>query len=86
VLDDIKSFTRDKLGIRFKAWEQPVYRVAQLLEWLHVHRVASQGLPWERPDEETREKAHPCRHLVVQRNGRWHLANNGQHELELLKY
>ena len=35
---------------------------------------------------EAEEKAHPCRHLVVQHNGRWQLANNGQRELELLTY
>jgi 23S rRNA (adenine2503-C2)-methyltransferase len=41
VLTDIKSLTRDELEARFKAWEQPVYRVTQLLEWLYVHRVAT---------------------------------------------
>ncbi len=35
---------------------------------------------------EPEEKAHPCRHLVVQHNGRWQLANNGLRELELLTY
>jgi 23S rRNA (adenine2503-C2)-methyltransferase len=40
---DVKSLTRDELEARFKAWEQPVYRVTQLLEWLYVHRVAT----WE---------------------------------------
>ena len=43
MLTDIKSLTRDELEARFKAWEQPVYRVTQLLEWLYVHRVAT----WE---------------------------------------
>lgn len=43
MLQDIKSLTRDELETRFKAWEQPVYRVAQLLEWLYVHRVSN----WE---------------------------------------
>jgi len=43
VLKDIKSLTRDELETRFKAWEQPVYRVGQLLEWLYVHRVTN----WE---------------------------------------
>ena len=41
MLTDIKSLTRDELEARFKAWEQPVYRVTQLLEWLYVHRVAT---------------------------------------------
>jgi 23S rRNA (adenine2503-C2)-methyltransferase len=40
---DVKSLTRDELEARFKSWEQPVYRVTQLLEWLYVHRVAT----WE---------------------------------------
>ena len=40
---DVKSLTRDELVARFKSWEQPVYRVTQLLEWLYVHRVAT----WE---------------------------------------
>ncbi len=33
---------------------------------------------------ESEEHAHPCRKLVVQRNGRWQLTDNGQRELELL--
>jgi 23S rRNA (adenine2503-C2)-methyltransferase len=36
---DIKSLTRDELAARFAEWEQPVYRVAQLLDWLYVQRV-----------------------------------------------
>jgi len=35
---------------------------------------------------EAEEKANPCRHLVVQRNGRWQLANEGLRELELLTF
>ena len=35
---------------------------------------------------ETEEKSNPCRHLVVQRNGRWELANEGLREVELLTY
>jgi 23S rRNA (adenine2503-C2)-methyltransferase len=41
VLKDIKSLTRDELETQFAAWKQPKYRVAQLLEWLYVHRVTS---------------------------------------------
>jgi 23S rRNA (adenine2503-C2)-methyltransferase len=37
---DIKSLTRDELEARFAAWQQPAYRVTQLLEWLYSHRVA----------------------------------------------
>jgi len=35
---------------------------------------------------EAGEKANPCRHLVVQHNGHWQLANEGLRELELLTY
>lgn len=40
---DIKSQTAEELRAQFQAWGQPVYRVAQLLEWLYVHRVGD----WE---------------------------------------
>jgi 23S rRNA (adenine2503-C2)-methyltransferase len=43
VLTDIRSQTADELEIQFRVWGQPAYRVAQLLEWLYVHRAAS----WE---------------------------------------
>jgi 23S rRNA (adenine2503-C2)-methyltransferase len=36
---DIKSFSRDELEARFKAWRQPAYRVTQLFEWLYSRRV-----------------------------------------------
>ncbi len=38
---DIKSLTREELEIQFKNWEQPIYRVAQLLDWLYVRRVTT---------------------------------------------
>jgi 23S rRNA (adenine2503-C2)-methyltransferase len=41
VLTDIKSLTREELEIQFKNWEQPIYRVAQLLDWLYVRRVTT---------------------------------------------
>ncbi|MDB6121868.1 MAG: putative dual-specificity methyltransferase RlmN [Pedosphaera sp.] len=41
MLTDIKSFTVEELQARFQEWRQPTYRVAQLLEWLYVHRVIS---------------------------------------------
>ena len=40
---DIKSLLREELEAQFTHWEQPVYRVTQLLEWLYVHRVTN----WE---------------------------------------
>ncbi len=43
MLQDIKSLTREELETQFAAWKQPKYRVAQLLEWLYVHRITS----WE---------------------------------------
>jgi 23S rRNA (adenine2503-C2)-methyltransferase len=41
VQSDIKSLTRDELAARFAEMGQPSYRVAQVLEWLYVHRVTS---------------------------------------------
>jgi len=41
VLTDIKSLTREEIEAQFKLWEQPVYRVTQLLEWLYVRHVTS---------------------------------------------
>ncbi|MGH7976907.1 MAG: 23S rRNA (adenine(2503)-C(2))-methyltransferase RlmN, partial [Limisphaerales bacterium] len=38
---DIKSLTREELESQFKSWRQPVYRVAQLLEWLYARRAAN---------------------------------------------
>jgi len=37
---DIRSLTREELEAQFKTWEQPVYRVTQLLEWLYPRRAA----------------------------------------------
>lgn len=36
---DIKSLDRDELETQFKGWNEPVYRVTQLLEWLYSRRV-----------------------------------------------
>ena len=41
MLTDIKSATRDELEAQFKLWQQPAYRVTQLLEWLYVRRVTA---------------------------------------------
>ena len=41
MLTDIKSLTREELEAQFKTWEQPAYRISQLLEWLYVRRVTS---------------------------------------------
>jgi 23S rRNA (adenine2503-C2)-methyltransferase len=38
---DIKSLTREEIEAQFKTWEQPIYRVTQLLDWLYVRRVTS---------------------------------------------
>jgi 23S rRNA (adenine2503-C2)-methyltransferase len=40
VVTDIKSLDAVALSARFKDWQQPAYRAAQVLEWLYVHRVA----------------------------------------------
>jgi 23S rRNA (adenine2503-C2)-methyltransferase len=36
---DIRSQTRKELQERFREWQEPAYRVDQLLEWLYAHRV-----------------------------------------------
>jgi 23S rRNA (adenine2503-C2)-methyltransferase len=41
VLTDIKSLTREELEAQFKIWEQPAYRVAQLLDWLYTRRATN---------------------------------------------
>jgi len=38
---DIKSLSREELETQFKLWEQPVYRVTQLLEWLYLRRATN---------------------------------------------
>ena len=38
---DIKSLARDELEARLAAWQQPSYRVTQLLEWLYSRRVTN---------------------------------------------
>jgi len=38
---DIRSLTRDALVALFQSWEQPAYRVDQLLHWLHARRASS---------------------------------------------
>jgi 23S rRNA (adenine2503-C2)-methyltransferase len=43
VPSDIKSLTREELEAQFAAWEQPIYRVKQLMDWLYVQRVTD----WE---------------------------------------
>jgi 23S rRNA (adenine2503-C2)-methyltransferase len=41
VVTDIKTLTREELEGQFITWQQPVYRVAQLLDWLYTRRAAS---------------------------------------------
>ncbi len=38
---DIKSQTKEELEAQFKAWNEPAYRVGQVLEWLYTHRVTN---------------------------------------------
>ena len=40
---DIKSQTVEELQAQFQSWEQPGYRVSQLLDWLYARRATS----WE---------------------------------------
>jgi 23S rRNA (adenine2503-C2)-methyltransferase len=41
VPNDIKAQTRTELEAQFAAWEQPIYRVKQLMDWLYVQRVTN---------------------------------------------
>jgi 23S rRNA (adenine2503-C2)-methyltransferase len=41
VLPDIKSLLHEELEAQFQTWDQPVYRVTQLLEWLYVRHATS---------------------------------------------
>lgn len=43
MLPDIRSLAEDELKAQFQEWDQPAYRVAQLLQWLYAHRVTK----WE---------------------------------------
>jgi 23S rRNA (adenine2503-C2)-methyltransferase len=40
---DIKSQSKEELEAQFKAWGEPAYRVAQILDWLYARRVMN----WE---------------------------------------
>ena len=41
MLPDIKSLTREVLEAQFKTWQEPAFRVAQLLDWLYARRVTT---------------------------------------------
>jgi 23S rRNA (adenine2503-C2)-methyltransferase len=41
VLTDIKSLTREQVESQFKAWNEPAFRVKQLLDWLYARRVTT---------------------------------------------
>jgi 23S rRNA (adenine2503-C2)-methyltransferase len=38
---DIKSLTREEVEAQFKQWNEPAFRVAQLLDWLYARRAVS---------------------------------------------
>jgi 23S rRNA (adenine2503-C2)-methyltransferase len=57
---DIKSLTREELEAQFKLWEQPVYRVTQLLEWLYVRRVTSWDAMTNLPKKLRAQLAEDC--------------------------
>ena len=43
MLPDIKSLSREEIEAQFKLWNEPAFRVAQLLDWLYARRATS----WE---------------------------------------
>jgi 23S rRNA (adenine2503-C2)-methyltransferase len=38
---DVKSLTRDELAGRFQQWDQPAYRVDQVLQWIYERRATA---------------------------------------------
>ena len=54
---DIKSLTREELEAQFKRWNEPAYRVTQLLEWLYARRAVSWDAMKNLP-KSLREKLH----------------------------
>ena len=42
-VQDIKSQTAEELQAQFEAWDQPSYRLSQLLDWLYSRRVRRWG-------------------------------------------
>ena len=41
MLPDIKSLTREEIEAQFKLWNEPAFRVAQLLDWLYARRATT---------------------------------------------
>src|SRR5580765_747720 len=59
VLTDIKSHTREELEAQFKDWDQPHYRVDQVLAWLYGQRATGWDLMTNLPKplrEQLRQK------------------------------
>lgn len=54
---DIKSQSKEELEARFKAWGEPAYRVAQVLDWLYARRVTDWDAMTNLP-KALREKLH----------------------------
>ncbi|HEX5218448.1 MAG TPA: 23S rRNA (adenine(2503)-C(2))-methyltransferase RlmN [Verrucomicrobiae bacterium] len=95
VLTDIKSLTREELEAQFAAWEQPVYRVKQLMDWLYVQRVtdwdAMSNLPKALREKLRREYALGTLELIRKQGSRdttqkflWRLADHSLIESVLI--
>ena len=41
MLPDIKSLTREEIEAQFKLWNEPAFRIAQLLDWLYARRATT---------------------------------------------
>ena len=37
---DIRSQTQEQIQHQFQVWDEPAYRVSQLLQWLYARRAA----------------------------------------------
>ena len=57
MLPDIKSLTREELERQFKTWNEPAYRVPQLLDWLYARRATGWDAMSNLP-KSLREKLH----------------------------
>jgi 23S rRNA (adenine2503-C2)-methyltransferase len=69
---DIKSLTREEVEVQFQTWAQPVYRVAQLLDWLYVRRATTWDAMTNLPKalrEKLRENFSLQTHELVRKQG-----------------
>src|SRR5262245_3283948 len=95
MLTAIESVAREGLEAQFAAWEQPVYRVKQLMDWLYVQRAtdweAMTNLPKALREKLRREYALGTLELIRKQGSRdttqkflWRLADHSLIESVLI--